>query len=226
MQAGAFYPRAGKSGEFYAADVFPGRVPDRVVVGISGATGIDYGIRALEMLRAAGAETHLVLSRGARLTLAHESDRTVRDVLALADAHYSPDDLGAAIASGSFRTVGMIVAPCSVKTLAQVATGVCDTLLARAADVTLKERRRLVLMVRETPLTLTHLRNMTAVTENGGIIAPPVPAFYTRPAGLADVVDHTVGRALDLLGIDAGEIPRWGELPLPVLSSHLPPATS
>ena len=187
--------------------------PDRVVVGISGATGVVFGVRMLQMLRAAGVQTHLVMSRAARLTLAHESDLTVRDVLAMADVHYPPDDVGAAIASGSFRTCGMVVAPCSVKTLAQIATGMCDTLLARAADVTLKERRRLVLMVRETPLTLTHLRNMTTVTENGGIIAPPVPAFYTRPADLAAVIDHTAGRVLDLLGIDAGDLPRWGEAP-------------
>lgn len=193
------------------AYAFPARTPDRVVVGISGATGIVYGIRLLQMLRAARVETHLVVSRSARLTLAHESDLTAREVLALADTWYSPDDVGAAIASGSFRTRGMIVAPCSVKTLAQIATGVCDTLIARAADVTLKERRRLVLMVRETPLTLTHVRNMATVTENGGIIAPPVPAFYTRPASLDEVIDHTVGRVLDLLDIDAGDMPRWGE---------------
>ncbi|GAA0459445.1 flavin prenyltransferase UbiX [Paractinoplanes deccanensis] len=184
--------------------------PDRIVVGISGATGVVYGIRMLQALRSAGVETHLVMSRAARLTLAHESAMSVRDVLALADAHYAPGDVGAAIASGSFRTRGMVVAPCSVKTLAQIGVGSCDTLLARAADVTLKERRRLVLMVRETPLTLTHLRNMVAVTENGGIVAPPVPAFYTRPSGIEELVDQTVGRALDLFGIDTGDFPRWG----------------
>jgi 4-hydroxy-3-polyprenylbenzoate decarboxylase len=182
-------------------------------VGISGATGVAYGIRLLQALRAAEIPAHLVMSHAARMTLAQESDLTVSDVLALADAHYAPGDIGAAIASGSFRARGMVVAPCSVKTLAQIATGLCDTLVARAADVTLKERRRLVLMVRETPLTLTHLRNMVTVTENGGIIAPPVPAFYTRPAGLDDVVDQTVGRVLDLFGIDTGAFPRWGELP-------------
>jgi 4-hydroxy-3-polyprenylbenzoate decarboxylase len=183
--------------------------PQRIIVGISGATGIAYGIRMLQALRAAGIESHLVMSRAARLTLAHESDMIAKEVLALADAHYSPDDVGAALASGSFRTRGMVVAPCSVKTLAEIATGTCDTLLARAADVTLKERRRLVLMVRETPLTLTHLRNMTTVTENGGIIAPPVPAFYTRPVNVGELVDQTVGRVLDLFDIDTTAFPRW-----------------
>lgn len=181
-----------------------------IVVGISGATGVIYGIRALQALRAAGVPTHLVMSRGARLTLAHEGDLSVRQVQALADTHYAADDVGAAIASGSFRTRGMLVAPCSVKTLSQIAVGTCDTLLSRAADVTLKERRRLVLMVRETPLTLTHLRNMVSVTENGGIIAPPVPAFYTRPTSLDELVDQNVGRVLDLFDIDTGAFPRWG----------------
>jgi flavin prenyltransferase len=185
--------------------------PDRIVVGISGATGVVYGVRMLQALSKAGVQTHLVLSRAARLTLAHESDLTVREVQEMADVCYPPDDVGAAIASGSFRTRGMVVAPCSVKTLAQIAAGTCDTLLARAADVTLKERRRLVLMVREVPLTLTHLRNMVTVTENGGIVAPPVPAFYTRPTCVDDVVDQTVGRVLDLFDIDTGAFARWGE---------------
>ncbi|GGU65249.1 flavin prenyltransferase UbiX [Streptomyces albospinus] len=180
-----------------------------LVVGISGGTGIVYGIRMLQALRAGGVPTHLVFSRGARLTLPHECGLTVRDVLALADVHHHPDDMAAAVSSGSFRTRGMVVAPCSVKSLAQIATGVCDTLLARAADVTLKERRRLVLMVRETPLTLTHLRNMATVTENGAIIAPPVPAFYIRPRTLDDVIDQSVGRVLDLFGIDTGSFARW-----------------
>jgi 4-hydroxy-3-polyprenylbenzoate decarboxylase len=193
----------------------------RIVVGISGATGIAYGIRMLRVLGAAGVQTHLVLSRAARMTLAQESALSAREVLALADVHYSPDDVGAAIASGSFRTMGMVVAPCSVKTLAQIAIGTCDTLLARAADVTLKERRRLVLMVSETPLTLTHLRNMATVTENGGIIAPPVPAFYTSPTTLDDVVDQTVGRVLDLFDIDTGNFPRWRESTLPELAESI-----
>ena len=180
-----------------------------IVVGISGATGVIYGIRALQVLRKAGIETHLVMSRSARLTLAQESDLSVREVQALADHHYSPDDIGAAIASGSFRTRGMLVAPCSVKSLAQIAVGTCDTLLARAADVTLKERRRLVLMVRETPLTLTHLRNMTSVTEMGGVIFPPLPSFYHQPASIDEMVDHTVARVIDLFGIEHALAPRW-----------------
>ncbi|MGW3324472.1 UbiX family flavin prenyltransferase [Streptomyces virginiae] len=197
----------------------------RMVVGISGATGIAYGIRTLQVLKAAGIETHLVMSRSARLTLSYESDLTTAQVQELADFHYSPEDVGAPIASGSFRTRGMIVAPCSVKSLAQIAVGTCDTLLARAADVTLKERNRLVLMVRETPLTLTHLRNMTTVTENGGIIAPPVPAFYTRPKGLEDVIDQSVGRALDLFGIDSETFPRWGEPAVPAQDPTSAPTT-
>jgi flavin prenyltransferase len=183
----------------------------RMVVGISGGSGAIYGIRVLQVLRAAGIETHLVLSRGARMTLARECDLSAREVDSLADAHYGAEDMAAAISSGSFLTCGMVVAPCSVKSLAQIASGVCDTLLTRAADVTLKERRRLVLMVRETPLSLTHLRNMVAVTETGAIIAPPVPAFYTRPTTLHEVIDQTVGRVLDLFGIDTGTFPRWGE---------------
>ena len=181
-----------------------------VVVGISGSSGVIYGIRILRALRAAAVPTHLVMSRGARVALPHECDLPLSEILALADMSYRPEDMTAAISSGSFRTRGMIVAPCSVKSLAQIATGVCDTLLTRAAEVTLKERRRLVLMVRETPLTLTHIRNMATVTENGGIIAPPVPAFYTRPRTLDEVVDQTVGRALDLFDIDIGTFPRWG----------------
>lgn len=183
----------------------------RLVIGISGATGICYGIHALEMLRLAGVETHLVLTRSARMTLSYETDLTAREIQSLADVTYSPEDIGAAIASGSFRTAGMIIAPCSVKTLAHVAHGTSESLLARAAEVTLKERRRLVLMVRETPLTLTTIRNMAAVTENGAIIAPPVPAFYTRPESIDDLVDQSVGRVLDLFDIDTGAFPRWGD---------------
>jgi flavin prenyltransferase len=183
----------------------------RIVVGISGGSGTIYGIRMLQVLRDAGVETHLVLSRGARMTLSWECDLSTRAIHDLADAHYGPDNMAATISSGSFPTRGMVVAPCSVKSLAQIATGVCDTLLTRAADVTLKERRRLVLMVRETPLTLTHLRNMTTVTEAGAIIAPPVPAFYTRPSTLHDMIDQTVGRVLDLFGIDTATFPRWRE---------------
>jgi flavin prenyltransferase len=184
----------------------------RVVVGISGGSGIIYGIRTLQALHTAGVETHLVMSRGARMTLSYECDWSCREINSLADAHYSPEDLAAPISSGSFRTSGMVVAPCSVKSLAQIATGVSDTLLTRAADVTIKERRRLVLMVRETPLSLTHLRNMRAATIAGAIIAPPVPAFYTRPSTIDEIVDHSVGRVLDLLDIDTGSMLRWGEV--------------
>jgi flavin prenyltransferase len=194
-----------------SASAMPGG-RQRMVVGISGGSGVVYGIRMLQALRAAGLETHLILSRGARMTLSREYDWSVQDVHGLADAHYSPEDMAAAVSSGAFRTRGMVVAPCSVKSLAQIATGACDTLLTRAADVTLKERRRLVLMVRETPLTLIHLRNMATVTEAGAIIAPPVPAFYTHPTTLHEIVDQTVGRVLDLFGIDTGTFPRWGEL--------------
>lgn len=190
-----------------------GPTPDRVVVGISGASGVIYGITALQLLRAAGVETHLVLTSAARRTLTLETDTTVDEVLALADHHYAPDDVGAAIASGSFRSRGMLVAPCSVKTLAQIATGACDSLLPRAADVMLKERRRLVLMVRETPLTLTHLRNMASITENGGVIAPPVPAFYVRPRDIGDLVGQSIGRVLDLFDIDVAGVRRWEGVP-------------
>jgi flavin prenyltransferase len=184
-------------------------VPQRLVVGITGASGVIYGLRLLEVLGATGVETHVVLSRTARLTLASETGLTVADLRERADVFYQPGDLAAAISSGSFRTQGMIVAPCSVKTLAQIATGLGDTLLTRAADVTLKERRRLVLLIRETPLTLTHLRNMVSVTENGGIIALPVPAFYLWPTTLDEVIDQTVGRVLDLFDLDVGGFPRW-----------------
>lgn len=185
--------------------------PTRIIVGISGATGILYGIRILEVLRTLGVETHLVMTHTAEITLAYESDMKVSDVHALADAVHRVDDLAAAPSSGSFKTMGMIVAPCSVRCLADVAGGSGGNLLARAADVTLKERRRLALLVRETPLHLGHIRNMAAVTEMGGIIAPPVPAFYTRPQTIAELIDHTVGRVLDLFDLDAGVVARWGE---------------
>ncbi|WP_460720215.1 UbiX family flavin prenyltransferase [Nocardia heshunensis] len=183
----------------------------RLVVGISGATGIAYGVRVLELARKAGVETHLVVTPAGQQTRAYETGLTAGDLAAMADVTYRPADIGAAIASGSFRTAGMIVAPCSIRTLSAVAYANNDNLLTRAADVTLKERRRLVLMVRETPLTLAHLRAMTAVTEMGGIVMPPVPAFYLNPESVADIVDHTAGRALDLLGIDVPDLPRWGE---------------
>lgn len=182
-------------------------------MGISGASGVVYGIRMLETLRRIGVESHLVISRSAEVTLAHETDLKVADLRALADVNYAAADIGAAIASGSFRTLGMVVAPCSVRSMSEIASGVTSTLLTRAADVALKERRRLVLMVRETPLHLGHLRTMTALAEMGAVIAPPVPAFYAKPAGLDDLIDHSVGRVLDLFGLDAGNLRRWGEAP-------------
>ncbi|WP_031524985.1 UbiX family flavin prenyltransferase [Streptomyces sp. NRRL F-5123] len=185
--------------------------PRRLVVGISGATGIAYAVRALELARKAGVETHLVVTPAGQQTRAYETDLDARDLAAMADVTYRPSDVGAAIASGSFRTAGMLVAPCSMRTLSAIAYAGNDNLLTRAADVTLKERRRLVLLVRETPLTLGHLRAMQAATESGAVVMPPVPAFYLRPRSVADIVDHTVGRALDLLGIDVPELPRWGE---------------
>lgn len=180
----------------------------RIIVGISGASGAIYGIRLLDLLAESGFETHLVVSRAARSTIAAETDHSLGEVLARADRHYSPDDMGAAISSGSFPTIGMIVAPCSVRSLAEIAHGVTTGLLTRAADVVLKERRRLVLMVRETPLHLGHIRAMAAVSEMGAIVAPPVPAFYNRPQDLNDIIDHSLGRVLDLFGIDSG-VKRW-----------------
>ena len=181
----------------------------RLVVGISGASGVIYGVRMLQILRRLDVESHLVMSKSAQVTLTHETDMSVADVRALADVNYSNTDIGAAISSGSFKVEGMVVAPCSIKTLSEIATGVTGSLLSRAADVNLKERRRLVLMVRETPLHLGHLRSMTAVTEAGAIVYPPVPAFYARPATLEEMVDHSLGRVLDLFGFDAGTVRRW-----------------
>ena len=192
-----------------AAPAKPG--DKRLVLGISGASGAIYGIRLLEALRALDVETHLVVSKAAEMTIGYETDMTSAAVKALADMVYPAADLGAAIASGSFPALGMIVAPCSVRSMAEIATGVTSSLLTRAADVALKERRRLVLMVRETPLHAGHLRNMLALSEMGAIIAPPVPAFYARPSSLMDMVDHSIGRVLDLFGIDSGRVRRWGE---------------
>ncbi|AOE83436.1 UbiX family flavin prenyltransferase [Pseudomonas sp. TCU-HL1] len=188
-----------------------GRQRPRLVVGISGASGFIYGVRLLELLAELDVETHLVVSRAAQLTMAHETDYKLADVVACASYYHRSDDIAAGISSGSFRCLGMVVAPCSMRTLAEIATGVSSSLITRAADVTLKERRPLVLMARETPLTLAHLRNMTAVTEMGGIIAPPVPAFYARPENLNQMIDHSLGRVLDLFGLDAGTALRWGE---------------
>ena len=187
--------------------------PPRIAVGVTGASGVIYGVRLLQVLRQLGIETHLTMSRAAEVTLAHETDFKVADVRALASFCYGINDIAAPIASGSFRSLGMIVAPCTVRTMSEIATGVTSSLLTRAADVALKERRRLVLMVRETPLHLGHLRTMTALAEMGAVVFPPVPAFYAAPATLEDMVNHTVGRALDQFGIDSGLVRRWGEAP-------------
>lgn len=185
--------------------------PPRLIVGITGASGVIFGVRLLQILRDLQIETHLAMSRAAEVALAHETDLKVADVRASASFSYGTNDIAAPVASGSFRTLGMIVAPCTVRTMSEIATGVTGSLLTRAADVVLKERRRLVLMVRETPLHLGHLRTMTALSEMGAIIYPPVPAFYAAPNSLEDMVDHTVGRALDLFGLDSGTVRRWGE---------------
>ena len=186
--------------------------PRRLVVGISGASGVIYGVRALDALRDMGIESHLVVTRAALLTLSQETDLTPDDLTGRADVTHRLADVGATIASGSFRTMGMIVAPCSVRTMSEIATGVTSSLLTRAADVVLKERRPLVLMVRETPLHLGHLRTMTALAEMGAILAPPLPAFYARPASIAEMVDQSVGRALDLFGLDWSAVRRWDGL--------------
>lgn len=174
----------------------------RLIVGISGASGVIYGIRLLELLKDSEIETHLVISRAAHLTLAAETNLKVADVEALADVVHANQDIGAACSSGSFQNLGMVIAPCSVKTMAEIATGATANLISRAADVALKERRRVVLMLRETPLHLGHIRSMAAVTEAGAIVYPPVPAFYTQPTSLEDMVNHTLGRVLDLFDID------------------------
>ena len=187
------------------------KTPARLIVGISGASGTLYGVRILEVLRKTDIETHLVMSKSAEMTLAYETDLKTKDIRALATKTYPVSDIGAAISSGSFPTMGMVIAPCSIRTMSEIATGVTTSLLTRAADVMLKERRPLVLMVRETPLHLGHLRNMTALAEMGAIILPPVPAFYAEPKSLSDLVDQMVGRALDLFGYDWPDVKRWGE---------------
>lgn len=187
-----------------------GRTPRRMVVGITGATGIVFGVRALEVLRGLGVETHLVVSRAGEMTRAYETDLSREALHALADRVHPINDVGASIASGSFKTMGMLIAPCSVRTLAEVATGVTTTLLTRAADVALKERRTLVMMVREAPLHAGHLRNMLTATGMAAVIHPPVPAFYTKPETIADLLDHALGRALDCFGLEMPDMPRWG----------------
>lgn len=184
-----------------------------IIVGISGASGAVYGVRMLEVLRGMeGIETHLVMSKMAHVTLAAETNVTVSEVQALAHHVYNPQDLAARISSGSFQTIGMVVAPCSMRSLAEIATSLTTSLLTRAADVVLKERRKLVLMARETPLTTVHLRNMLTVSEMGGIIAPPVPAFYQKPESMNDMIDHTVGRVLDLFDLEHNLVRRWNGL--------------
>ena len=182
----------------------------RLIVAITGASGAVYGVRLLAQLRALGSvETHLMISDAAALNLHHELELKRADIEALASRVHSVRDIGACVASGSFQSDGMVIAPCSMKTLASVAHGMCDNLITRAADVMLKERRKLVLMVRETPFNLAHLRNMTAVTEMGGIIFPPLPAFYQKPQSIDAMVDHTVGRVMDLFGIEQSLAPQW-----------------
>lgn len=183
----------------------------RLIVGMSGASGAIYGVRLLDALRALGIETHLVMSKSAKMTLAYETDLKVSEVCEKASVVYQVDDIGAAIASGSFITAGMIVAPCSIRTLSEIAWGTTSSLLSRAADVTLKDRRRLVLMVRETPLHLGHIQSMAKATEAGAIIAPPVPAFYARPKSLEEMLDHSIGRVLDLFDIENHLVKRWSE---------------
>lgn len=192
----------------------------RLIVGVSGASGIIYGLRALDACRELGVESHLVMSRASALTLSQETSLSLADVQARADVVHKFGDVGAAISSGSFQTLGMIVAPCSVRTMSEIATGVTSSLLTRAADVTLKERRPLVLMVRESPLHLGHLRTMVRLAEMGAVIAPPMPAFYAKPQSLDEMVDQSVGRALDLFGLSWTAVKRWGE-DIPALGTTL-----
>lgn len=192
---------------------YPPGEPKRLIVGISGATGVTYGIRLLEVLRDTDVETHLVVSRPGLMTLNYETDMTRDELYALADHVYAPNDVGAAISSGSMLTLGMVVAPCAVKSAAEIAGGATQTLLTRAADVTLKERRRLVLMVRESPLHTGHLRTLTQASEIGAIVMPPMPAFYPMPETIGEMVDHTVGRVLDLFAIEHSLSKRWTGVP-------------
>jgi 4-hydroxy-3-polyprenylbenzoate decarboxylase len=186
-----------------------GTGPNRLIVGISGASGVVYGVRTLEILRATDIETHLVMSKSAEMTMGYELDCKAKDVRELADVAYPITDLGAAISSGSFKTMGMLIVPCSIRSMSEIASGVTSSLLTRAADVVLKERRRLVIGIRETPLHTGHLRAMTAISEIGAVVAPLVPAFYNRPASLDDLIDHSIGRLLDLFEIETGHVRRW-----------------
>lgn len=182
---------------------------NKIIIGISGASGICYGVRLLELLAQVDVETHLVISRSAKVTLGYEMEMKLSQVQDLADHVHAPDDIGASIASGSVKSLGMMIVPCSIRTMSEIATGVTSTLLTRAADVVLKERRKLVMMVRETPLHTGHLRTMTALSEMGAIIAPPVPAMYMRPETIEDMIDHTLGRLLDLFDIEIPQMRRW-----------------
>ena len=184
---------------------------NRLIIGISGASGVMLGVRALDACRELGVESHLVVTKAAAMTLADETDISLAALQDRAEVVHKLSDIGASIASGSFRTLGMLVAPCSVRTMSEIATGVTSTLLTRAADVVLKERRPLVLMVRETPLHLGHLRTMTSLAEMGAVIAPPMPAFYTRPQTVEEIIDQAVGRALDVFGLSWSPVRRWGE---------------
>ncbi|MDN5247705.1 MAG: UbiX family flavin prenyltransferase [Wolbachia endosymbiont of Tyrophagus putrescentiae] len=182
---------------------------NRIIIGISGASGSIYGVRILEALKESNCETHLVVSNAGRVTLAHEISKKFEDIVSLADFYYSEEKIGEKIASGSFETLGMVIAPCSMKTMSEIASGVTSNLLTRAADVTLKERRKLILMVRESPLHLGHLRNMLKLTEMGAIIAPPAPAFYINPSSLDDIINHSVGKILNLFNIKVSDFKEW-----------------
>lgn len=183
----------------------------RMIIGISGASGIIYGIRLLQFLKQTEVETHLVVSKAAQQTRNYETTLSRSELFELADRHYNINDIAACLSSGSYKTLGMIIAPCSMRTLADLAAGTTSNLLTRAADVILKERRKLVLMVRESPLHLGHIRNMALVTEMGGIICPPVPAFYNQPQSIDDIINHSVGRVLDLFDLDIDIVKRWRE---------------
>ncbi len=185
--------------------------PNRIIVGVTGASGVVYAKRALELLKIAGVETHLIISRAAEMTLRYELDMSAEELAKLASHRYAIGDIGAPISSGSFKTMGMLIAPCSVRTMSEIATGVTSSLLTRAADVVLKEHRNLVMMVRETPFHLGHLRTMTQLAEMGAIIAPPLPAFYAEPESVEELVDQSVGRTLDLFNLDTQGTRRWGE---------------
>jgi len=181
----------------------------RLIVGITGASGAIYGVRLLELLKGSGIETQLVISKAAKITIAYETNLKISEIESLATVVHPIDDIGAACSSGSFRTLGVIIAPCSIKTMSEIAVGMTSNLISRAADVALKERRRVVLLLRETPLHLGHIRSMAAVTEAGAIVYPPVPAFYSRPQSLEEMVDHTLGRVLDLFDLEIGAVKRW-----------------